>query len=55
MRAIHDRYYASQPATFDELRWRLQLIAEEEVGVMHRRAHAREAAIASRVTEELRG
>lgn len=30
--AIHDRYYASRPATFAEFRWRLQLIAEETVG-----------------------
>lgn len=32
MKAVHDRYYATSPATFTEYRWRLQLLAEETVG-----------------------
>lgn len=30
--AIHDRHYASRPDTFEQYRWRLQLLAEESVG-----------------------
>lgn len=33
MRAIHDRYYASPPASWDDYRWRLQLLSEERLGV----------------------
>lgn len=32
MKAVHDRYYATPPADFEEYRWRLQLLAEETVG-----------------------
>jgi hypothetical protein len=46
VKAIHDRYYQTPPATFDELRWRLQHIAEEEVGVRARAAVAQEDAVA---------
>jgi hypothetical protein len=49
VKAIHDRYYATQPATFGELRWRLQHIAEEEVGVRVRQARAHEDQAAARL------
>lgn len=39
---IHDRYFATPPATFTELRWRLQYIAEEEFGKYKREAHSAE-------------
>lgn len=45
--AIHDRYYSTPPETFTQLRWRLQLIAEEEVGVRVRQKVAEEDAIAA--------
>lgn len=32
MKAIHDRHFATPPASFAEYRWRLQLLAEESVG-----------------------
>lgn len=46
MKAIHDRYYATPPASFSELRWRLQHIAEEEVGKRVRNEKAAEDAAA---------
>lgn len=33
MRAIHDRHFATPPASYRDYRWRLQLLAEETVGV----------------------
>jgi hypothetical protein len=53
--AIHDRYYATPPATYDALRWRLQHIAEEEVGKRVREAQASEDAVASRMAEVMNG
>lgn len=32
MKAIHDRYFATPPASYTDYRWRLQLLAEETVG-----------------------
>jgi len=46
---IHDRYYSTQPATFAELRWRLQHIAEEEIGTRVRREQAAEDAAAAKL------
>jgi hypothetical protein len=37
VKAIHDMYYATQPASFTELLWRLQVIAELGVGRLLRR------------------
>ncbi len=48
---IHDRYYATQPATFGELRWRLQHIAEEEIGKRVRHAQAAEDAAAAALSQ----
>ena len=48
MKAIHDRHYATPPASYDEYRWRLQLLAEETVGRRVREAeHAEDAAWAA--------
>lgn len=47
MKVIHDRYYSTPPATFTELRLRLQLIAEEEVGRHVRDEAAQEDAVAA--------
>ena len=55
MKAIHDRYYAIPPASFTELRWRLQHIAEEEVGVRVRDAQAHEDAIALDLVQKVNG
>lgn len=44
MKAVHDRYYATPPASLDEYRWRLQLLAEETVGVRLRKAERDEDA-----------
>jgi hypothetical protein len=44
VKAVHDRYYATPPASFDEYRWRLQLIAEETVGRPARQQQAQEDA-----------
>lgn len=52
---IHDRYYATQPATFGELRWRLQHIAEEEIGKRVRQEVSDEDAAASRISEVASG
>jgi hypothetical protein len=49
---IHDRYYATQPQTFGELRWRLQHIAEEELGKRVRNARAAEDAAAAEITRK---
>lgn len=53
MKAIHDRYYATPPATFDDLRWRLQHIAEEEVGKRVREAVAAEDAAAAAMSRAI--
>ena len=53
--AIHDRYYATPPATYDELRWRLQHIAEEEIGRRVRDAGASEDAVAARLAGVVNG
>ena len=37
MKAIHDFYFATEPETFTELRWRMQVIAELGVGRLLRR------------------
>lgn len=42
--AIHDREFASRPATFDEFRWRLQYLAELGVGRLVRRVQREEDA-----------
>lgn len=55
VKAIHDRYYSTSPATLDELRWRLQLIAEEEIGVKIRNARASEDAAASQIVRSVSG
>lgn len=55
MKAIHDRYYSTPAGSFDELRWRLQLIAEEEVGGHFRRAQAREDAAAAQLIGKIDG
>lgn len=48
MKAIHDRYYATPPGSYDEYRWRLQLLAEETVGKRLRDAgRAEDAAFAA--------
>jgi hypothetical protein len=48
VKAVHDRYYATPPATYDEYRWRLQLLAEETVGKRVRAAvRAEDAAFAA--------
>lgn len=41
MKAIHDRCFATPPASYTDYRWRLQLLAEETVGTRvrdHQRA-----------------
>lgn len=53
MKAIHDRYYAMPPSSYDDLRWRLQHIAEEEVGRNVRQAQANEDAVAARLAERV--
>lgn len=50
---IHDRYYARPPATFGELRWRIQHIAEEELGKRVRNAVATENAVAAEMSSRL--
>lgn len=51
MKAIHDRYYSTPPATFTELRWRFQHIAEEEIGKHMRNQQASDdAAFAQAMT-----
>lgn len=55
VKAIHDRYYATAPGSYDELRWRLQLIAEEEVGHRMRSAKASEDTAAARLSGALNG
>lgn len=48
MKAIHDRYFATPPSSFEEYRWRLLLLAEERVGVRVReRGRAEDAAWAA--------
>lgn len=48
MKAVHDRYYATPPASYDEYRWRLLLLAEETVGRRVRDAgRAEDAAFAA--------
>ena len=53
MKAIHDRYYSTPPGSFDELRWRLQYIAEEEVGRRLREAQSAESIAAARMVSRL--
>jgi hypothetical protein len=51
VKAIHDRYYSTPPATFTELRWRFQHIAEEEIGKHMRNQQASDdAAFAQAMT-----
>jgi hypothetical protein len=50
---IHDRYYATPPATFGELRWRLQHIAEEELGKHVRQQQAAENQAAAALARRL--
>lgn len=48
MKAVHDRYYATPPASHEEYRWRLLLLAEETVGKRVRAAgRAEDAAFAA--------
>lgn len=54
MKAIHDRYYSTPPGSWTDLRWRLQLIAEEEVGVRVREAQAQEDAAFSAAIKKAR-
>jgi len=42
--AIHDATYATRPATYTELRWRLQFLYEERVGKRISEAHLAEEA-----------
>lgn len=44
MKAVHDRYFATPPASYDEYRWRLLLLAEETVGTRVRDEGRREDA-----------
>jgi hypothetical protein len=53
VKAIHDRYYSTPPATVSELRWRLQYIAEEEVGKRVREAQSAESIAAARAVKNL--
>lgn len=53
IKVIHDRYYPTQPSTFGELRWRLQHIAEEELGVRVRNAKAAEDAHAAEMARRM--
>lgn len=55
MKAIHDRYYSTPPVTYADLRWRLQHIAEEEVGRRQREAQGSEDAVASRMAKVIDG
>ncbi len=53
VKVIHDRYYATPPASFRELRWRLQHIAEEEFGKYVRQEHAAEEVAARNMIAKL--
>jgi hypothetical protein len=53
VKAIHDRYFATAPSSFDELRWRLQYIAEEEIGRRLREAQSAESIAAARMVSSL--
>ena len=55
MKAVHDRYYATPPADWVEYRWRLQLLAEERVGVAVRRSAQQEDAAWNAVSDALGG
>ncbi len=53
VKVIHDRYYSTPPASFRELRWRLQHIAEEELGKYVRQEHAAEEVAAREMVSKL--
>lgn len=55
MKAIHDRYYVTPPESFMDLRWRIQHIAEEEVGRRVREVQMREDEAAKLALEQLDG
>ena len=55
MKAIHDRHYATPPASFAEYRWRLQLLAEETVGVRVRDTQRAEDAAWAAAADALGG
>lgn len=49
--AIHDLHYATRPQDFDELRYRLQLLAEQKMGTALRRQAAIEDAKVAKARE----
>lgn len=55
MKAIHDRYYSTPPASWADLRYRLQLIAEEEIGRHVREAQGSEDAVAAELARKVNG
>lgn len=55
MKAIHDRYYSTAPDTFTDLRWRLQHIAEDEIGRRTRWEAAADESAAAQLRDEING
>lgn len=55
MKAIHDRHFATPPASYSDYRWRLQLLAEETVGVRVRDTARQEDAAWAAAADALGG